>query len=86
MIEITRSFETIENNLGVRDVRVMCYPEFKSSKQSRQESYDLGVQLQITDLATPWRLSNYPTQLRRIHVHNDLVGEALVRQIKTLTM
>lgn len=86
MIEITRSFETIENNLGVRDVRVMCYPEFKSSKQSRQENYDLGVQLQITDLATPWRLSNYPTQLRRIHVHNDLVGEALVRQIKTLTM
>lgn len=86
MIEVTRSFETIENNLGPRDVKVMCYPEFKSSKKSRQESYELGVQLQITDLATSWRLSNYPTQLRRIHVHNDLSGEDIIREIKRLTM
>lgn len=86
MIEVTRSFEMIENNLGPRDVKVMCYPEFKSSKKSRQESYDLGVQLQITDLATPWKLSDYPAQLRRIHVHNDLSGEEIVREIKRLTM
>lgn len=86
LIEITRSFESIENHLGPRDVKVMCYPEFKSSKKSREQSYDLGVQLQITDLAAPMKLSNYPTQLRRIHIHNDLSGSDVINQIKKLTM
>lgn len=86
LIEITRSFENIENYLGARDVKVMCYPEFKNSSKSRKMSYELGVHLQIQDLAMPHKLSYYPSGLRRIHVHNDLNGQDLVKAIKALTM
>lgn len=86
LLEVTKSFETIENHLGTRDIKVLCYPEFKNSKKSRQVCSDAGVNLQITDLATPGRFTDYPTKLRRIHVHNHLSGQELVREIKNLTM
>lgn len=86
LLEITKSFEMIENHLGPRDVKVISYPEFKNSKKARQTCYNLGIQLQITDLAAKNKLTDYPTKLRRIHVHNNLTGQELVREIRNLTM
>lgn len=86
LIQITRSFELIENHLGPRDIKILCYPEFKHSEASHKKSHELGVNFQIIDLASNEKSSKHPSQLRRIHVHNNLTGEDLIKQIAYLTM
>ena len=83
--EVVNSYELIERNLGKRDVRVLCYPEFKYSKMAREIAKNNNVQLQITSLAGKGAEGNYPNDLRRIHAYNTLSTKKLIDKIKSLT-
>ena len=82
--QVSMSFGLIEQNLGKRDVKVFSYPEFRDSLKTRKLVKDVGVQLQVTDLAN-WRSKTTYDNVQRIHVTNDLSGKQLVTKIKQLT-
>ena len=84
--EITESFKLIEENLGERDIKVLCYPQFLSNWQSRNTAKELGIDFQITTLATIHNNDYIPTQLHRIHTHNLMNGKQLLNEINRLTM
>lgn len=83
--EISESFKLIEDNLGERDIKVLCYPQFKSNWKSRNTAKELGVDFQITTLATVDNNNYVPTQLHRIHTHNLMSEKQLLAEINKLT-
>lgn len=83
--ETSISFGLIEKNLGKRDVKVFAYPEFKNTADSRKWVKGQGVDLQITNLATKQSVTSRQN-VQRIHVHNNMSPQELIKTIKKLTI
>lgn len=84
--EIETSFNLIEENLGARDIKVLAYPQFKNCWESRKTAVDFGVSLQITTLANEKNsTTTLKNELHRIHVHDHMSGEDLLKEINKLT-
>ena len=79
--EIDTSFKLIEENLGVRDIKVLCYPQYRSSLESRTIAKELGITFQITNLVTKYNREYDATQLRRIHVKDTTTPEELINSM-----
>lgn len=85
MYETSISFGLIEKNLGKRDVKVLAYPEFRNTADSRKWLEEQGVNLQVTNLANNKSVTS-KQNVQRIHVHNGMSPQALINTIKKLTM
>ncbi len=83
--EIEVSFKLIEENLGERDIKVLCYPQYKSSELSRKIARDMGVIFQVTNLANRQNRVYDSSQLHRIHVKNTTTPQELINTIMSLT-
>lgn len=82
--QVSMSFGIIERELGKRDVQVVSYPEFRNNRKTRKWLAELGVDLQITNLANHRSKTMYEN-VQRIHVTNDMTGKDLVEKLKELT-
>lgn len=83
--QMTTSFEIIEQKLGKRDVKVLAYPQFRNTPNSIKWVKETGCQFQITNLAKKGSLGNQTTDIKRIHMRNDMTPEDLLIQVLTLT-
>ncbi|MEL7563859.1 MAG: polysaccharide deacetylase family protein [Dehalobacterium sp.] len=78
------SFGLIEKNLGKRDVKVLSYPEFRNTADTRKWIEGQGVNLQVTGLAAKQSVTSRQN-IQRIHVHNNMSPSELINTIKKLT-
>lgn len=84
--EIQKSFGDIEKYLGKRDVKVLAYPQFLHTSKVKEWANECGVDLQVTNLVSKYRpVATQKTDIKRIHVSNDLSPQKLLSQIKRLT-
>lgn len=84
--EIQKSFGDIEKYLGKRDVKVLAYPQFLHTSKVKEWANECGVDLQVTNLVSKYRpTATQTTDIKRIHVSNDLSPQKLLNQIKRLT-
>lgn len=83
--QMATSFEIIEQKLGKRDVKVLAYPQFRNTSNSIKWVKETGCQFQITNLAKKGSLGNQTTDIKRIHMRNDMTPEDLLVQVLTLT-
>lgn len=84
--EIQKSFGDIENYLGKRDVKVLAYPQFLHTSKVKEWASECGVDLQVTNLVSKYRpTATQKTDIKRIHVSNELSPQKLLNQIKRLT-
>lgn len=84
--EIQKSFGDIEKYLGKRDVKVLAYPQFLHTSKVKEWVSECGVDLQVTNLVSKYRpAATQKTDIKRIHVSNDLSPQKLLNQIKRLT-
>lgn len=84
--EIQKSFGDIEKYLGKRDVKVLAYPQFLHTSKVKEWARECGVDLQVTNLVSKYRpAAIQKTDIKRIHVSNDLSPQKLLSQIKRLT-
>lgn len=84
--EIQKSFGDIEKYLGKRDVKVLAYPQFLHTSKVKEWTSECGVDLQVTNLVSKYRpTATQKTDIKRIHVSNDLSPQELLNQIKRLT-
>lgn len=84
--EIQKSFGDIEKYLGKRDVKVLAYPQFLHTSKVKKWASECGVDLQVTNLVSRYRpTATQKTDIKRIHVSNDLSPQDLLNQIKRLT-
>lgn len=84
--EIQKSFGDIEKYLGKRDVKVLAYPQFLHTSKVKEWASECGVDLQVTNLVSKYRpAATQKTDIKRIHVSNDLSPQNLLNQIKRLT-
>ena len=84
--EIQKSFGDIEKYLGKRDVKVLAYPQFLHTSKVKEWTSECGVDLQVTNLVSKYRpAATQKTDIKRIHVSNDLSPQELLNQIKRLT-
>ncbi|MDU6855754.1 MAG: polysaccharide deacetylase family protein [Clostridiales bacterium] len=84
--EIQKSFGDIEKYLGKRDVKVLAYPQFLHTSKVKEWASECGVDLQVTNLVSKYRpAATQKTDIKRIHVSNDLSPQKLLNQIKRLT-
>ncbi len=83
--QVDVSFGIIEQKLGRRDVKVLAYPQFYCSNNTKEILEEEGVDLQITRLARGRKPATEPTNVQRIHVANDTSPEELIKAIKKLT-
>lgn len=84
--EIQKSFGDIEKYLGKRDVKVLAYPQFLHTSKVKEWASECGVDLQVTNLVSKYRpAATQKTDIKRIHVSNDLSPQKLLSQIKRLT-
>lgn len=84
--EIQKSFGDIEKYLGKRDVKVLAYPQFLHTSKVKEWANECGVDLQVTNLVSKYRpVATQKTDIKRIHVSNDLSPQNLLNQIKRLT-
>lgn len=84
--EIQKSFGDIEKYLGKRDVKVLAYPQFLHTSKVKEWTSECGVDLQVTNLVSKYRpVATQKTDIKRIHVSNDLSPQELLNQIKRLT-
>ena len=83
--ELEISFKLIEDNLGIRDIKVLCYPQYRSSEQSRKIATDMGVVFQVTNLASRYNRVYDSSQLHRIHVKDTTTPQELIDNIIDLT-
>lgn len=84
--EIQKSFGDIEKYLGKRDVKVLAYPQFLHTSKVKEWASECGVDLQVTNLVSRYRpTATQKTDIKRIHVSNDLSPRELLNQIKRLT-
>lgn len=82
--EVARSFGEIEKELGKRDVKALAYPQFLHTNESQQWMKEFGVDLQMTRLIRKGEKTT-PTQVKRIHVHNELSAKQLIKEIEHVT-
>lgn len=85
LYETSMSFGLIEKNLGQRDVKVLSYPEFRNTMDTKKWVAGQGVDLQVTSLAREKPVTTRQS-IQRIHVHNKMSPQELIRTIKKLTM
>lgn len=84
--EIQKSFGDIEKYLGKRDVKVLAYPQFLHTSKVKEWTSECGVDLQVTNLVSKYRpVATQKTDIKRIHVSNELSPQKLLNQIKRLT-
>lgn len=84
--EIQKSFGDIEKYLGKRDVKVLAYPQFLHTSKVKEWASECGVDLQVTKLVSKYRpVATQKTDIKRIHVSNELSPQKLLNQIKRLT-
>lgn len=83
--ETSISFGLIEKNLGRRDVKVLAYPQFLNTMDSRKWIKGQGIDLQVTNLAGKKSVTS-KQNVQRIHVHNKMSPTELIKIIKKLTM
>lgn len=84
--EIQKSFGDIEKYLGKRDVKVLAYPQFLHTSKVKEWASECGVDLQVTNLVSKYRpVATQKTDIKRIHVSNELSPQKLLNQIKRLT-
>lgn len=84
--EIQKSFGDIEKYLGKRDVKVLAYPQFLHTSKVKEWTSECGVDLQVTNLVSKYRpTATQKTDIKRIHVSNELSPQKLLNQIKRLT-
>ncbi|MBU3812199.1 MAG: polysaccharide deacetylase family protein [Candidatus Niameybacter stercoravium] len=84
--EIQKSFGDIEKYLGKRDVKVLAYPQFLHTSKVKEWVSECGVDLQVTNLVSRYRpTATQKTDIKRIHISNDLSPQELLNQIKRLT-
>ena len=84
--EIQKSFGDIEKYLGKRDVKVLAYPQFLHTSKVKEWASECGVDLQVTNLVSKYRpAATQKTDIKRIHVSNELSPQKLLNQIKRLT-
>ncbi|MFR0779328.1 MAG: polysaccharide deacetylase family protein [Zhenhengia sp.] len=84
--EIQKSFGDIEKYLGKRDVKVLAYPQFLHTSKVKEWANECGVDLQVTNLVSKYRpTATQKTDIKRIHVSNELSPQKLLNQIKRLT-
>lgn len=84
--EIQKSFGDIEKYLGKRDVKVLAYPQFLHTSKVKEWASECGVDLQVTNLVSKYRpTATQKTDIKRIHVSNELSPQKLLSQIKRLT-
>lgn len=84
--EIQKSFGDIEKYLGERDVKVLAYPQFLHTSKVKEWANECGVDLQVTNLVSKYRpVATQKTDIKRIHVSNELSPQKLLNQIKRLT-
>lgn len=84
--EIQKSFGDIEKYLGKRDVKVLAYPQFLHTSKVKEWASECGVDLQVTNLVSKYRpVAAQKTDIKRIHVSNELSPQKLLNQIKRLT-
>jgi peptidoglycan/xylan/chitin deacetylase (PgdA/CDA1 family) len=84
--EIQKSFGDIEKYLGKRDVKVLAYPQFLHTSKVKEWANECGVDLQVTNLVSKYRpVATQKTDIKRIHVSNELSPQKLLNQIKRLT-
>lgn len=84
--EIQKSFGDIEKYLGNRDVKVLAYPQFLHTSKVKEWASECGVDLQVTNLVSKYRpTATQKTDIKRIHVSNELSPQKLLNQIKRLT-
>lgn len=84
--EIQKSFGDIEKYLGKRDVKILAYPQFLHTSKVKEWASECGVDLQVTNLVSKYRpVATQKTDIKRIHVSNDLSPQKLLNQIKRLT-
>lgn len=84
--EIQKSFGDIEKYLGKRDVKVLAYPQFLHTSKVKEWASECGVDLQVTNLVSKYRhTATQKTDIKRIHVSNELSPQKLLNQIKRLT-
>ena len=82
--QISISLGLIEKHLGKRDVVVAAYPQFKSNASTKRLLADMGVNLQITDLAKRGTVLK-ADGIKRINVPNTMSAEELISTIEGLT-
>ena len=84
--EIQKSFGDIEKYLGKRDVKVLAYPQFLHTSKVKEWASECGVDLQVTNLVSKYRpTATQKTDIKRIHVSNEVSPQKLLNQIKRLT-
>lgn len=83
--QVDVSFGIIEQKLGRRDVKVLAYPQFYCSDNTKRILGEEEVDLQITRLARGRKPATEPDNIQRIHVANDTSPEELIKAIKKLT-
>lgn len=84
--EIQKSFGDIEKYLGKRDVKVLAYPQFLHTSKVKEWASECGIDLQVTNLVSKYRpTATQKTDIKRIHVSNELSPQKLLNQIKRLT-
>lgn len=84
--EIQKSFGDTEKYLGKRDVKVLAYPQFLHTSKVKEWASECGVDLQVTNLVSKYRpAATQKTDIKRIHVSNELSPQNLLSQIKRLT-
>lgn len=84
MYQASMSFAMIEKELGKRDIKVLAYPQFLHNKKTIKWLQDVGVDLQITNLAKRKGVTE-PLNIKRIHVSNAMSQEDLIEEIERLT-
>lgn len=83
--QVSMSFARIEEELGKRDVKVLAYPQFQHNKKTVKWVEEVGINLQITNLAKLKGVTK-PLDVKRIHVANTTSPEQLLEMIQKLTM
>lgn len=83
--EASLSFNKIEENLGVRDIKVLAYPQFRHNYKTKRWIESVGIDLQVTNLVKG-RGNTEIQDIKRIHVANTTTPENLVKEIESLTM
>jgi len=78
------SFGMIEKNLGKRDIKVLSYPEFRNTADTKKWIEGQGIDLQVTGLAQKQSVTTRQN-IQRIHVHNNMSPQELINTIKKLT-
>lgn len=82
--EIALSFDLIQKKLGLRDVKVLAYPEFRHHRNTQQWVTQADTSLQVTSLAkkaTP----TTPLQIKRLHISNEITPDQMITLIEELT-